>query len=133
MARVFYTEKDIEDMVKKGVQSLEVSENTVLTGLAYEKARTLGLTLIQDRPDELPNAPVRPYLNKVLTTRETAANSTTAAPASLPESPAVIQGSQPQDLQQRITQSVIAKMGGEVDAALLDSIVRRVLNSTGLS
>ena len=131
MARIFYTEKDIEDMVKKGVQSLEITDNIALTGLAYEKARTLGLRLVQEKPDELPNAPVRPYLNKLSTTRQAAEGAVPTLAAPVPP-PSATPASEPSDLQARITKSVIAKMGGEVDSALLETIVRRVLTSTGL-
>jgi len=37
MPKEFYTEKDIEDLVKRGVLSLDVSDNCTLTDLAYEK------------------------------------------------------------------------------------------------
>ena len=50
MAKVFYTEKDIEDMVKRGVMSLEVDDNVVLTDLAYEKANRLGMQLRRAQP-----------------------------------------------------------------------------------
>ena len=45
MPKEFYTERDIEDMFKRGVMSLNVSENVVLTELAYEKANRLGMQL----------------------------------------------------------------------------------------
>jgi len=35
MAKEFYTEKDIEDLFQRGVMSLEVNDNVVLTELAY--------------------------------------------------------------------------------------------------
>ena len=49
-------------MVKRGVLSLEVNDNVVLTDLAYEKANRLGMRLVRDKPDNPPGAPVRPYL-----------------------------------------------------------------------
>jgi len=36
------------------------------------------------------------------------------------------------DLQQRIKNAVMARMGPQVDPKLLDSIIQRVLSSTGL-
>jgi len=131
MARIFYTEKDIEDMVNQGIQSQEITSDMTLTGLAYEKARALGLRLVQEKLDELPNAPVRPYLNKIPTPRQAAAAAAPTPAAPVPP-PSATPASEPSDLQARITKSVIAKMGGEVDAVLLESIVRRVLSSTGL-
>jgi hypothetical protein len=46
MPKTFYTEIDIEDMVKRGTLSLEINDNVVLTDLAYEKANRLGVKLI---------------------------------------------------------------------------------------
>ncbi len=64
MPKEFYTEKDIEDMVKRGVMSLEINDNVVLTDLAYEKANRLGMKLIRAQSDNPPAAPVRPYLSE---------------------------------------------------------------------
>ena len=60
MPKEFYTERDIEDMWKRGITSLRVDDNVVLTELAYEKAQRLGMKLVKDRPVEPPAAPVRP-------------------------------------------------------------------------
>ena len=64
MPKEFYTEKDIEDLFKRGIRSLQVTENVVLTELAYEKAKRLDFQLISDRADNPPAAPVRPYLSE---------------------------------------------------------------------
>ena len=42
----FYTEKDIEDMAARGVMSLQLTDNVVLTDLAYERAKSLGVALV---------------------------------------------------------------------------------------
>ncbi len=64
MAKEFYTERDIEDMVKRGVTSLQLNDNVVLTELAFEKAQRLGMQLLRDRPIQPPAAPVRPYISQ---------------------------------------------------------------------
>ncbi len=129
MPKEFYTEKDIEDMFKRGIQSLVVGENTVLTELAYEKAARLGMKLIQDRPDTPPSAPVRPYLSQSVEPGPGASPippHTTAASAS----PVLAAGEV--DLSQRIKSAVIARLGSQVDEKLLDVIIQRVLKSTGV-
>ncbi len=126
MPKEFYTEKDIEDLVKRGVLSLEVNDNCVLTDLAYEKANRLGMRLIRARPENPPAAPVRPYLSEKRAAQPavpTAATAMTAAPSASAAQP---------DLTGRIRSAVLAKLGTQVDAALLDSIINRVLKSTGL-
>lgn len=62
MPKTFYSEQDIEDLARRGEKSLEVDADVVLTDLAYEKARALGITLSQREADAPPAAPVRPYL-----------------------------------------------------------------------
>ncbi|MAT45568.1 MAG: hypothetical protein CL609_24830 [Anaerolineaceae bacterium] len=44
--------------------SLTLNDNIVLTDLAYEKARLLGMSLITAKYNSPPAAPVRPYLSK---------------------------------------------------------------------
>jgi hypothetical protein len=125
MPKEFITERDIEDLVRRGVLSLEVNDNVVLTDLAYEKANRLGMRLVRDKPDNPPGAPVRPYLAQ-----------TPPAAAALPA--AGVAALQPEgepngeDLHQRIRSAVTARLGSQVDAKLLDVIIRRVLQSTGV-
>ena len=123
MPKEFYTERDIEDLVKRGVLSLDVNENCVLTELAYEKANRLGMKLIRSQPDNPPAAPVRPYLSEKQAARPAAPTISAATPAA----PAA-----QSDLTGRIRSAALAKLGAQVDPALLDSIIERVLKSTGL-
>ncbi len=129
MPKEFYTEKDSEDMFKRGIQSLVVGENVVLTELAYEKAARLGMKLIQDRPDNPPSAPVRPYLSQGVEPRP-------SAPPVPPHTPAAaaspVVAASEADLSQRIKSAVIARLGSQVDEKLLDVIIQRVLKSTGV-
>ncbi len=129
MPKEFYTEKDIEDLVKRGVLSLEVNDNVVLTDLAYEKANRLGMRLVRDKPDNPPGAPVRPYI-----AQQPASPPVASAPAqsSLPGSDRVTPQTDGADLHQRIRSAVIARLGNQVDAKLLDVIITRVLQNTGV-
>jgi len=126
MPKEFYTERDIEDMWKRGVMSLQMTENVVLTDLAYEKAQRLGMQLLRpvsdqrelvEKPVEPPAAPIRPYLSQ---------SSTPVA------SPVVAARTEDADLAGRIRAAVVAKMGSQVDPQLLDIIIQRVLKSTGV-
>ncbi len=130
MAKEFYTEKDIEDMWKRGIMSLELSDAIVLTELAYEKANRLGMKLVQPTADNPPSAPVRPYISAA---KPAAVPSMSDVAAYLPQAQSPV-GSQASDLdlQQRIKNAVMARMGPQVDPKLLDSIIQRVLSSTGL-
>ena len=120
MPKEFYTERDVEDMFRRGVMSLNVTENVVLTELAYEKANRLGLQLVRSQPDNPPSAPVRPYIaQKTGPAAPTAVNSISIEQIE-------------RDLQTRITDAVVARMGNKVDPELLDVIIQRVLKSTGV-
>ena len=120
MAKEFYTERDIEDMVKRGVMSLNLNENVVLTELAYEKANRLGLQLIKAQPDNPPSAPIRPYLSQ-----PAPAQGGFIAPSQGQVQPTV-------DLHGRIKEAVVKRLGNQVDPAMLDIIIDRVIKSTGV-
>jgi hypothetical protein len=128
MPKEFYTERDIEDLFKRGVMTLEVTDEVVLTDLAYEKANRLGLKLLRGQPDNPPAAPIRPYLSKpVGAATTTVAPSPTSAPLPTPSG-----NTGESSLPERIHAAVIAKLGDQVDPALLDVIIQRVLKSTGV-
>jgi hypothetical protein len=128
MPKTFYTERDIEDMVRSGVTSLIVDEDVALTDLAYEKARKLGMELLREN-DQPPAAPVRPYIAKQVSP-STSSSSKSAATSSSGPAPAVAESiTSADDLQQRVYQAALARLGNSVDAKLLETIVQRVLKS----
>ena len=129
MPKEFYTEKDIEDLFQRGVRSLQVTENVVLTQLAYEKAKRLDFQLITDRADNPPAAPVRPYFSEQQTSRPLP----TIGPAALMAEPQPkLPQSNTDDIEKRIRSAVITKLGNQVDAKLLDNIIHRVVKGMGL-
>ena len=91
MAKTFYTERDIADLAARGVTSIDVNDDVVLTDLAREKALQLGLRLVR----------------------------AAAAPAADPQA----------ELIHRVKAAVLARLDGQVDAALLDAVVTRVVRS----
>jgi hypothetical protein len=127
MAKEFYTERDIEDLCKRGVMSLEIDDNVVLTELAYEKAGRLGMQLHRTQPDNPPSAPIRPYLSQKQDPRPLAPK---AASEWSPRQKSQV-ANETADLQQRIHKAVVARLGTAVDPQLLDVIILRVLNSIG--
>jgi hypothetical protein len=139
MAKVFYTERDIVDMVNGGILSLEINDSVGLTDLAYEKANRLGLKLVRDMPDNPPAAPIRPYLSQPPTQKLPEAapvrpylsepflqRLSESTPITAPPNPTE------SDLQQRIRSAVLTQMGSQVDPALLDAIIKRVLDGVGV-
>ena len=116
MAKTFYTEHDIEDMARRGQRSLVVGDNVVLTDLAYESARKLGVELIQPH-DTPPGAPIRPYFNQ---SGSITANTEAAGMAISMEA-----------LKQRVKSAVRAKLGDKIDESLVDRIIERVASDLG--
>jgi len=131
MPKTFYTEHDIEDLVKRGIQSLIVDDDVVLTDLAYEKARRLGLELLRQN-DKPPAAPERPYIAKPLTPPTKKSALKTEIKATTPVGAgSTAQGSD--DMHRRVYDAVVARLGDSVDPKLLDTIIQRVLKSISTS
>ena len=128
MAKEFYTERDIEDLFRRGVTSLEINYNVVLTQLAYEKANSLGVKLMRDMPDNPPGAPVRPYITQSKARSAVQAKS----PAGTPDRSDAAASQETITVEQRIRDAVRVRLGAQVDPKLLDVIIRRVLASTGV-
>ena len=121
MRKTFLTERDIEDLAARGVHSLEINDDIVLTELAYEKANRLGVQLVRGGPITPPAAPVRPYI-----AREVQGSSAPAAPVAAAGAVAA------PDLQGRIREAVKARLGTQIDPILLDTIIKRVLTNVGV-
>jgi hypothetical protein len=117
MAKTFYTERDIEDMVRRGERTLVVNDSVVLTDLAFERARKLNVELVQPY-DTPPSAPVRPYINY--------SSTSSAAPSGLPKSVRV------EAIKERVKSAVKARLGNQVEDAMLDRIIERVAADLGL-
>ena len=128
MPKQFYTEKDIEDLFNNGTRSLQVTDQVVLTELAYEKARRLGMQLISAEADIPPAAPVRPYLSEAGPARPRPV----AAPVSQVQSQPQPVPPDTSAIEKRIRSAVIARLGSQVDAKLLDTIIHRVVKGIGL-
>jgi hypothetical protein len=112
MPKEFYTERDIEDMVKRGVLSLVIDDDIVLTDLARAKALRLGVELVRERP---PSAPERPYIAKI------------TSPSAAPDQGAPKSSSA--DIYQQVFEAAAARLGDAVDAKLLETIIRRILEN----
>ena len=140
MPKTFYTEKDIEELFKSGTKSLRVNDEVSLTDLAYEKAKRLGLQLVFEDVDLPPIAPIRPYLSNGSThtsaplPAKPGVDSVTPAMTQPSLTPALSHPSRERGsaVAQRIRSAVLARLGNQVDAKLLDSIIQRVVKATGV-
>lgn len=112
MAKVFYTERDIDDLKARGVNSLDLTDNVVLTDLAVERAFKHGIKLNRIERSA-PQATYSPSVNTY---------AAYAREASRPSESDV-------ELKQKIKSAVLARLNGQVNEALLDAVITRVLAS----
>jgi len=103
MAKTIYTERDVQDLARRGVKEIVVTEDVYLTDIARERAEKLGITL---RATTAPSAPF------------------SVVPASAPRENV-------EQVVSQVKADVIAKLGPGVDAALIERIVRRVVGQLG--
>lgn len=126
MPKTFYTERDIEDLAKRGVISLLEDDDVVLTDLARDKAIRLGIEIVHEI-DQPPSAPERPYISEM--TSPSAASPGDKGPAKAKSSVSSASGD---ELFENVRAEVVARLGDAVDPQLLDTIIRRVLQNVGV-
>ncbi|MBI4670980.1 MAG: hypothetical protein HY741_04855 [Chloroflexi bacterium] len=116
MSRTFYTERDIEDMAKRGVTELEVNDSVYITDLARETMDKLGIKRKVSGGS--------PASSSVLASPDVA-NLHQPAPASS----ASLSPDEKQQVIDKVKSGVIARLGPGVDANVVDQIVRRVVGA----
>ena len=147
MPKTFYTERDIEDLAKRGVISLVEDDDVVLTDLARDKAMRLGIEIVHEI-DQPSSAPERPYITDMVSPSATEFESDpherpigperpyisklTSPSAEDPGEKAFKKGSSSSDaLYEQVRAEVVARLGDSVDPKLLETIIRRVLQNVG--
>jgi hypothetical protein len=95
MPKTFYTERDIDDMHARGVTSIDVNDDIVLTDLARERMFKYGMRANRIEFKEPPRLPEIPASQEALV--------------------------------QRIKAAVLARLNGQVDPVLLETVIRRVI------
>jgi hypothetical protein len=110
MAKIFYTERDIDDLKARGANSIDVTDNVVMTDLAVERAMKYGMK-INRLELSLPKATYSPSVNTYA-----------AYPREAPR-----ERESDLELKQKIKSAVLARLNGQVDERLLDAVITRVL------
>jgi hypothetical protein len=112
MPKIFYTERDIDDMKARGVTSIDVTDNIVMTDLALERAMRHEMKINRVVNSSPPKAVYSPSVNTYAAyQREAPRESASDA-----------------ELKQKIRSAVLARLDGQVDPALLDAVITRVLS-----
>jgi hypothetical protein len=147
MPKTFYTDRDIEDLAKRGVISLVEDDDVVFTDLARDKAMRLGIKIVHEI-DKPPSAPERPYITEMTSPSATEFElegrdrpvgperpyiaKLTSPSADDPGEKAFSAGRPGEDaLLEQVRKEVVARLGDAVDPQLLESIIRRVLQNVG--
>ena len=107
MPKIFYTERDIDDLKARGVTSLDMTDNVVLTDLAVERAMKHQIKLNRVEHSS-PTASYSPSVNTY---------------TAYPRESSSVDG----ELKEKIKSAVLARLNGQVDAVLLDAVITRVL------
>jgi aspartate carbamoyltransferase catalytic subunit len=119
MTRIFYTERDIEDMAKRGVTEIQVNDSVYITDLARETMDKLGI--------KRKVSGTAAASSSVLASPDVAhLHTPPPAPASVSNS---LSASEKQEVIEKVKSGVIARLGPGVDAAVVDKIVQRVVNA----
>jgi len=109
MPKIFYTERDIDDMKARGVTSLDITDNVVITDLALERAMRYDMKINRADNASVPKATFSGSVNLV---------------AAYPREEASTSDG---ELKQKIKSLVLAKLNGQVDSTLLEAVITRVL------
>ena len=128
MPKTFYTERDIEDLAKRGVISLVEDDDVVLTDIARDKAMRLGIEIVHE-VDQPPSAPERPYITQMVSPSATEPGGEGKPKRSVSASGGASGGD---ELYENVRAEVISRLGDAVDPQLLDTIIRRVLQNVGV-
>ncbi len=111
MPKIFYTERDIDDLNARGVNSLDVTNHVVLTDLALERAMKYQMKI--NRVEQAaPKATYSPSVNIY---------------AAYPRESATRENITDAELKQRVKAAVLARLDEQVDEALLDAAITRVM------
>ena len=119
MPKTFITERDIDDMKARGVTSIDVTDNVVLTDLAVERAMRHGIKMVRVESSPPPKATYSPSVNLIAAYPHEPNRPSNPAP--LPVTPTDA------ELFARIRAAVLARLDGQVNPALLDAVIAKVL------
>ena len=117
MPKTFYTDRDIEDMFTRGVTSLVLNDDVVVTDLAREKGMKIGFEFIREDDKSTIGTQSPRKTQKVKQTNQPGRVNS--------------QDNSKAQLQEKVHKAVMARLGDSVDPKLLKTIVNRVLKSVG--
>ncbi len=100
MAKTIYTERDIDDLARRGVKEIALTDEVYLTDSARERAEKLGVVL----------------------------RAASSAPAAVVDGTPAPAPADAEQVVSQVKADVLAKLGPGADAAMIERIVRRVVS-----
>ena len=126
MARIFYTERDIEDLAKRGVTEIEINDSVYITDLGRETMDKLGIKRkVSGGQAASSTVLASPDVANLHAQSAPAA----AAPHSVPASSPTLSPAEKQEVMDKVKSGVIARLGPGVDTAVVEKIVQRVVSA----
>jgi hypothetical protein len=123
MARIFYTERDIEDLAKRGVTEIEVNDSVYLTDLARETMDKLGIKRrVSGGQTASSSVLASPDVANLHAQSASAASASHNAPAS-----GGLSVAEKQEVMDKVKSGVLARLASGVDATVVEQIVKRVV------
>ena len=111
MPKTFITERDIDDMKARGITSVDLNDNVVMTDLALERAMRHEIKVNRAQQSSLPKATYSPSVNLL------AAYPREGTRAS----------SSDMEMVTKVKAAVLARLDGQVDSALLDAVITKIV------
>lgn len=109
MPKIFYTERDVDELKARGVTSIDLNDNVVMTDLALERALKYEMKINRPQHVAAPQASFSPSVNLAASNVHTIVQKSDA------------------ELKEKIKALVLARLDGQVDVALLEAVITRVL------
>ena len=112
MPKTFITERDVDDLKARGVTSIDVSDDVVMTDLAVERAFRHGIKINRVEHGAPPKASFSPSVN-------------TYASTLIERTPSASDA----EVIAKVKSAVLARLDGQVDPILLDSVITKVVSA----
>jgi hypothetical protein len=110
MPKTFITERDVDDLKARGITSIDVSDNVVMTDLAVERAFKHGMKVNRVEHNTPPKVSFSPSVN-------------TYASKPIERTPSVSDA----EVIAKVKTAVLARLDGQVDSVLLDTVITKVV------
>ena len=124
MPKTFITERDVDDLKARGITSIDVSDNVVMTDLAVERAFRHGIKVIRVEHSPAPTASFSPSVNTLnykVVDRTSSAGTVNSQPFAQPPT------ASDAEIIAKVKSAVLARLDGQVDAILLDAVITKIV------